>query len=192
MFQQHITSVWEPPASKFFKGHRPTVAILLITPNRGGVVLAEHENGPAYTFIPPQGDIRPHEAVGSALLREVKEELPGVELELGSFTLLGDCVNEMPAERGEQPDKWMFWIAARCSILPAQVSSKEIKGIDTAWSPEHLKGFFMAGQVRRKKRQMILEAVRIASFRGLLSWNCSDAPVFAVEDHISAQVAAVA
>ncbi len=180
MFQKKLSSVWESllPDSMFFVEHRPTVAGILVTPNGKGIVLAQHVNGPAHTFIPPQGGIMPKESPGSALIREVREELPGVELDIDTFALLGDCVNEMPLERGDQPDKWMFWVAARCQTLPAALTSTEISDIQPVWSADHLLGFLESGQVRRKKRQMLLEAVNATHYLGLLQWGC-DEQIFA-------------
>lgn len=170
MFRSNHTDVWGSLKPHFFKEHRPTVVVLIITPDGKGIVLAEHEKGPAHTFIPPQGEIKESESIGAAIFRVIDTELPGVQLDLDSYSILGDAVNELPPGRDDS-DKWMFWVAARCNRLPAKVSNAEIKSIQQVRSSDHLTGFLETGQIRRKKREMLIEAVNVAHERLLLSWG---------------------
>lgn len=178
MFQSHVNSVIDPIAgSDIFDNHRPTAGVLLVTSDRKGVLLAHHVNAPAHAYIPIQQEIRQGETLLNVTYRAIREQVPGVRVDMNSLQFLGDCVNEMPIERGDLKDKWFFWVVAPCMSFSTKQLGEELDELVLVYSPEQLEDMLRFGTVRRKKREMIVAAVNEAYALGMLSWRCITAVI---------------
>ncbi len=186
LFQQHINTQWDFIPEPIFASHRPTVGALLINQHGRGILLVHHADAPAHTYIPPQGGINRNESPGTALLREAREELGGIVIDTQSIQFLGDCVNEMSGRRNNEKDKWFFWLTARYLQAPSSIKNEEIDDVTFAWGPEHLHGLFESGDIRRRKRDMIVEAIDHAHRLQLLSWRY-EVPEAAVDESVTSR-----